>query len=689
MKNLLNTLLRRNTEKVVDNHVTEITQDPNAVSINPFTGQLVKQQDAPLHLDVEPTVTTPEWDTPDQSGDSEIPPPDAVSPTHKHFQLPKLNALGGLSLGPSYALIAFQAGSFGLRGALIRNTRHYSVPAVVAESRNVDFTRAIAEVLEQLKQQQKRLPQRAILITPSVVSALVDLPVSPLRPRSDEQMQELIRWELEGAITQQNKQWLIGSMLVERGYLSPTQRDELVTELQLRQSQGGESAMIRFGDLAVQMKYISYAQLEECFALQGKLVALDDDLVYGWQAEESRLEQTLSDEALLSTEEDNNSAHKWLVSGMSKAVRHRWVGAFNLNGLKIEAFYPSVGASFASLSQRSNDQEQWLIELHQEQLACISGHAGGVTEIQVAERLSGEIDAHQINQLTGVLPADLKQLFINHQGQLDDSQLLEISQILGVNLQSLTLDVPDLTTPDDLSHDALLSLSGAADHFLLHVSRARLSWIAARDAEPPLWKKLLQPKALKLGIAATVVLALSGFMVWMHVNMWQQEQRLAELSARFEKESAMKQQFGSIISQQSGLKQQITLAQQEVSQNSALLSELSHTIPQQQLTVPVLLKAVSISIPAGVKLLSVQRKADKVQISAEAGGDSQGQSFTHNLNQLLTPMNLQVRSSDAIYHPDKDTPLPYSIDIVLQDLPPAAQANDDNPIHKSAEGVTP
>ncbi|MBE9398862.1 hypothetical protein IOQ59_16495 [Pontibacterium sp. N1Y112] len=652
MKNLINKLLRRKTETVIDDHVTEIAQDPETVSINPFTGQPVDQQDDHLHQDVDLAETLPDV-------------PEGAS--RERFNLLKLNTLAGyFSVGPSFAMIAFQAGSFGLRGALIRNSRHYAVPAIVAESRNVDFTRAIAEVMEQLKQHQRRLPKRAILITPSVVSSLVDLPVSPLRPRSDEQMQELIRWELEGAVTQQNKQWLIGSMLVERGYLSPQQRDELVTELQLRQSQGGESAMIRFGDLAVQMKYISYAQLEECFSLQGKLVALDDDLVYGWQAEENLSEQTLSDEVLLSAEEDNNSAHKWLVSGMSKEVRRRWVGAFNLNGLKIEAFYPSVGASFASLSHRCTDQEQWLIELHQEQLACISGHAGGVTEIQVAERLPGAVDAHQINTLTGVLPSDLKNLYINHQELLGDQQLRQLSLELGINVHSLTLDAPDLVTPDGLSDDALLSLSGAADHFLNHVSRARLSWIAARDIEPPIWQKLLQPKTLKLSAAIVVISTLAGFMLWMHANMWQQEQRLAELNEKFEKESAKQKQFGSIISQQSGLKALIADAQLEVGKNTELLSQLSRELPQQQLTVPVLLKAISISIPTGVKLVSVQRTAGQVQIRAEAGGDSQGQEFTHNLNQLLKPMNLQVRSSDVIHDPENLTPLPYTIDIVLQ-----------------------
>lgn len=655
MKALLNTLRRRNTETVIDDHISEISRDSDAVSINPFTGRPVEIQDDENHRDMAPNDHyTPVF-----------PSPEAAT---KRLKLPDFSAFSPrFSISPSYALIAFQAGSFGLRGALITNTRHYATPAIAAESRNVDFTRAIADVLEQLKRHQKRLPQTAILITPSVVSSLVNLPVSPLRPRSDEQMQDLIRWELEGAITQQNKQWLIGSMLVERGYLSPQQRDELVDALQLRQTQGGETAIIRFGDLAVQMKYITRDQLEECFALQGKLVALDDDLVYGWQAEESRADQTLSDEALLSTEEDNNSAHKWLVSGMSKEVRRRWVGAFNLNNLKIEAFYPSIGASFASLSRHSHEPEQWLIEIHPEQLACISGHSGGVTDIQVCERLSGRLNAQHILSLCGVLPADLQRIYVNHQNQLNTAQLSQLSADLDIKLQSLTLDVPELIKPENLSDEALLCLAGAADHYLQHVPRYRLSRIAARDAEPPLWHRLLRPKVLTVSAVFCLLLAMSSFMGWMYLSMSQAENRLEALNVRFDKESKLKHQFGNILNEQTELKNTIDHTLRMQSKNESLLEKLTRQQPRQLLAATVLLKAISISIPEGVRLQRIERHQKQVAITAYARDDSEGQAFIHTLNLTLKPMLYQVLRSEVIQTTERrgETTLPYTISVTL------------------------
>lgn len=630
--------------------------DPNDELVNPFT---YSEQ----HSDAQ--------DTADFSGNgfgraSDIDDPELLAAERKEGKVKALfNALPKPSLGQSYNLLAFQAGSFGLRGALIRNTKHNAILGPVAESRNVDFTRAIADVLEQLKAHYKRLPKHAILVTPSVISSMVELPVSPLRPRSDAEMQELIRWELEGTLTQQNKHWLIGSMLVERGYLTASQRDELVEELKVRQSQGGQDGLIRFGDLAVQLKYITHEQLEECFVLQGKLISLDDDLAYGWQAEEPQLNQGLSDEVLLSADEDGNSAHKWLVSGMSKAVRRRWVGAFNLNGLKVEAFYPSVGSSFAALAQRCFDSQQALIEVHQEQLAFISGSQDAVDEIRVEERMLGDIRSDEIHQLLGVLPADLKKLYINFQGAEQEELLFTLEQHTQLEIEPLTLDIPEVFKPEQLSVEALIGLVGAADHFLEHVPKARLSWIPARESEVALWRRLLTPKVIK-GVAATLILALmTGFVGWMHWNNWQQSNRLAELEARFEKESALKKQFEQIRHGQIELKTKISVAQAEVAANSLLIASLSENVPRTKNLARVLLKSLSVVTPQGVSLTQLIHKEQQIEILAEAGSDTSGQQFVSSINKVMSPLNYQVVSSDVNFDAEKVL-LPYQVRVVLK-----------------------
>ncbi len=558
-----------------------------------------------------------------------------------------LNVLPKPGGGNGYPLLAFQAGSFGLRGVLVRNTLHGAVLGEMAESRKVDFTRAIAEVTGQLKQHQKRLPKNAILITPSVISSMVELPVSPLRPRADDEMEELIKWELEGTLSQQNKHWLIGSMLVERGYLTLSQRDELVEELKIRQSQGGQGSLLRFGDLAVQLQYINREQLEECFVLQGKLISVDDELAYGWQAEEPQLEQGLSDEILLSKEEDDDSAHKWLVCGMSKAVRRRWVGAFNLNGIKLQAFYPAIGSSFALLSGHSLDAEQAVLEVHQEQLAFISGHATSVQEIRVVERPQGSIRAEDLQQLLGILPRDLNRIYINAPQAEADELLFVLSTVTAVECEHLTLNRSENHT-EDRDGNLYLGILGAADHFLEHVAPASLSWIAAKEREDSPFKKLFAPKVLKATAAVVVAAAMLGFLGWMHWNMWYQSNRLAELNERFEKGMALKKQFSAIVNEQVDLKSKIAFSRAEVASNSRLLTVLSEDRVREKQMARLLLKALSVVTPATVSIQSVKQKDNVVFISAIAHSNTDGQFFVNTLNRVIKPLAYEVIRSDVV-----------------------------------------
>lgn len=669
---VLQKFLKRKSPSKDDDHLNELPLDEHDL-VNPFEPGVMDRKD--VAGEASYLLTTND----NASGHSKIVDPELVAAEQKESHIKSL--ISGIRLptpGASYNLLAFQAGSFGLRGVLIRNARHGALLGPAAESNNVDFTRAIAKVVEQLKLHHKRLPKQAILVTPSVISSIVELPVSPLRPRSDDEMRELIRWELEGTLTQQNKHWLIGSMLVERGYLTASQRDELVEELQIRQSQGGQDGLLRFGDLAVQLNYITHEQLEECFVLQGKLIAVDDDLAYGWQAEEPQFTQGLSDEALLSKDDDGDSAHKWLVSGMSKAVRRRWVGAFNLNGIKLQAFYPAVGSSFAMLTQRCNDPQQALLEIHQEQLAFITGGPSAVNEIRVEERQYGEVRQDEIQRLLGVLPADLHKLYVNFQGKEKDEILFALSNSTALDVETLNFEGLDIPKPEHLFNEALLGLAGAAEHFLNHVAKARLSWIPARDAEVSFLKTLLSPKVLKISAAVAIALLMAGFLGWMHWNMWQHQERLVQLNERFETDSKLKQQFAGIVSEQGQLKQKILAATDEVALNAELLILLGKDLPRDKSLINILLKSLILVTPEGVSIQSITQSEGLLMIAALAHRDTQGQEFVSALNKVMVPLEYQVFSSDVSQNEESGESdyAPYQVNITLRQKVSAYEVED-------------
>ena len=69
-----------------------------------------------------------------------------LNKTFSNFKLPELNSGG---------LLVLQSGSFGLRAAIFKSDKEhahsYASIKAFAYSRQVDFTRAIAEVTQQLK----------------------------------------------------------------------------------------------------------------------------------------------------------------------------------------------------------------------------------------------------------------------------------------------------------------------------------------------------------------------------------------------------------------------------------------------------------------------------------------------------------------------------------------------------------
>ncbi|MCV6611682.1 MAG: hypothetical protein OIF55_12985 [Amphritea sp.] len=596
-----------------------------------------------------------------------------------------------LSLGKSYSLLVFQTGSFGLRCALARKGKTGVQFGAVVESSRVDFTQAIADVLSQLKPYQRILPRKAILLTPSVISAVVDLPVSPLRPRSDEEMQELIRWELEGAVSQQNKQWLIGAMLVERGYLTQSQRDELVTELKLRQSQASESGvgggLIRFGELAIELGYIEREQLDECFALQAKLVSLDDELVYGWQAEEQAADQRLSDEALLSKEEDSNSSHPWLVCGMSKTIRRRWLGAFALNSVRVEAFYPALGSSFAVLANTAEAKldEQLLLEVHQEQLVAITGSSRAVRRIEVAERQPGELRLEELTAVLGELPENHNTIYLNLQGQSHEALMFALeSGFRDRNFVQLHYPqgVGGLVT--NLQLDALTGMVGAAEHYMGVVAPPALSWIPTRDAELSLIKKLSQPKVLRIAAAVVLGVAMIGADGWMFWNWNKQTQRLSQLDEQYENDVKLKQQFDQIRAEQKMLAERIRELSDDNVASEVVIIGLSHALVQEKYSAGLILKAASVSATEGISLRSLERSENKINLVVAAIADAEAQQFSVTLSQILKPAGIEVLESEQKRDSEQNSIYPYVLNLDLLESTAVTQVESSV---EPAEGV--
>jgi len=556
------------------------------------------------------------------------------------------------------SLLVFQSGNFGLRACLFSADKDYASITDFAESRQVDFTRAIADIIQQLKTRNKSLPSRCILISPSVISANLALPVTPVKTKPDPDMQELIRWEIDGALSDDNKQWLIGSMLVERGYLTSGQREEVVIELELLQAKGGDSAMVRFGDLAVELGYLSTAELQECFALQNKLLELEQDSVFGYQAEitENALDTQfsgLSDDVLMS-DSDNQTEHPWLVSGVGRNIRKRWRGAFALNALKLQSFYPDNGATFAALGLRSHEENQYLIEIQPSHLVLIQGSTKNLKSIKTKARLDGDLS---IDEILDLCPLELtKQTEVLYLYSIDESLdelCFALSERLNIEVTTLQQAKPNISLPADFLSDGLLPFIGIANHYLGFAEQGRACSVAAKDKEPPIWQKLFQPKVMMVTAAGLGIVSAAGFIIWMQYNLSYQEQRLLDLKAKYETENKVKQQYSKVQSEYKKLTTEIHTIQAQIKLNEELHEYLTNEILPASNSVPGTLSAIANAINEGVLIEEVKLTSKNIEINGRALKTHNASLFAQQLNENLYPWHYQVGDTQSI--PAKET----------------------------------
>ncbi len=565
-----------------------------------------------------------------------------------NLKLPELSSGG---------LLVLQSGSFGLRAAIFKTDKesahNYASIKAFAYSRQVDFTRAIAEITLQLKKEYGSVPKRCVLISPSLVSAILSLPVSPVKPKANGDMQELIRWEIDGAQNDDAKQWLIGSMLVERGYLTPNQREEIITELHIRQDMGGDAALTCFGDLAVELTYLTKEQLQECSLLQNKLVDVEQDFIFGYQAElsEDAADQEFSGltDEVLSTGSDSQSNHNWLVAGLARGIRKHWHGAFALNGLKLEAFYPNNGASFSALGLRSEDNKQCLIEVHTSHLVFVQGSNKNVKHINSKARHDGNLT---LDEVLAICPENLSQdynyLYIYSPDDSLDELSFALAEHLQIEVRPLVQGEPSFALPQHFSASNLLPFIGVANHFLNFSEQGRACSVMAKDKEPPLWQKLTQPKVM-IGMAASVVLSIAvGFIIWMQMNLATQQERLISLEKRWSEENKVKQQYSKVQSQYSQLSQKITEIEAEIKQNEKLTKYLTKELLPASTNVPGALSAIANSINKGVLIEQVSLQTDVITIDGRALKTSNASEFAQQLNENLKPWRYQVGDTQSV-----------------------------------------
>ncbi|MEQ1599738.1 MAG: hypothetical protein ABL880_10280 [Methylotenera sp.] len=262
------------------------------------------------------------------------------------------------------SVLVCEADYTGLRAAVVaRNSDNVAV-TLETSSDNPDYKLAVAEVVAYMRK-QGWTGKLAVLLTPSVMLAMIDLPIPPKNKLAPTQLAESVNWELEPLFAQHLSTLSIGRFFVLLGYLTPEQVEDVVSQQAYINSSANQSETFvykRFGEIAIDLRYVTQAQLQRGLERLAWFQALGDEIKCGWAVQAASV---VGDKA-------DNAQYQWLACAMNQTLLRQWQAAFTAQALKLENLYPLAGCAIANLDiAHKAGKQQLLLEVYDSVIAGV------------------------------------------------------------------------------------------------------------------------------------------------------------------------------------------------------------------------------------------------------------------------------------------------------------------------------
>ena len=555
-----------------------------------------------------------------------------------------------LSLGKPSQLLVCETDGFALRGAVLSRAGNQVEVLHRARVDQVNMTEALTDIVAALKADGWKGGGSAVLLSPAVLSTLVELPVNPKKPRPIQQMMELVRWEVEPVLMQHLTRWSVGHLLVGHGYMTEEQAQAVMDLQQGRPNKAGGLALSdkfslrRFGDLAEELGYIKRSQLNACLTVQEWLKSDDERIECGWAAQ--------------GPVDDVPGTFNWLVSCVNQSLLQRWIEQFARQGLRLRAIYPLNGCSAALLPKTA--QSVVLLESH-------PGSAFGTR--MVSNRIVGQ--HHNLNPGKSPLEVCLEnyhalQVAPNETlwlaNWLDDSSGLaqDLQQMLQVEINEVDDPaIDDWVTP---------GMVGAARHSLGIGGGGRCVSVREGGPLPPL------PQRMEVRAAALVSMLLLSIMIseiTLMIRHNAADSRKQEVDARWNVVDEATKRINAQLDQVKQRKHDLAQQKADLVRMEALLDFYSHAVPERVSLVQGVLSVLQNNVSDEVIIFGINEaekgarttptgpaspleikdkrvEVENFNLEAWAISEAAAQTFIQKMKEAVAPWQLEVREAQVI-----------------------------------------
>ncbi len=508
-----------------------------------------------------------------------------------------------------------------------------------AESQKIDPAVAFTEILSSLKTQGWN-GKHVIVLTPSVMSAMVELPVSPKKPKPINQMHELIRWEVEPLLMQHQLQWTLGQLMESHGMLSAEQVQEINQAQKAQKQEAGKGERgKRFGEIALELGYVTREQSQSLFVVQDWLRGEDDEVQCGWSAQ--------------GEVDDAPGVWNWLATATHQSVMDKWQELCQDYKLQLAGLMPLTGNSVALIDHA----EKHLVVLETSEFITTSSHLKRDRIVSVQ---------HYVNRSASMLDACLE---VYH---------AENTQHPGVALAAPPDSIPNLrsslssalaTEPDLVMFDERDGLSPgmyAAGRLFFGLKGAKkISLVRPGGPLPPTWHRIETQAAAMMAAVLVLILVSEVTIAVQHAAISSQKAEIDERAAVLDQAvERIKKQREAIESKKAELQTQ----KENQRRMEARLTFFGQELPERALLVQAILGVLQNNINEQIivnrvdemgRRATVQPAAaplnkagvvetDNFNIDAWALTESAAQEFVQNMKLSVAAWDMEVRDIQVI-----------------------------------------
>jgi hypothetical protein len=544
------------------------------------------------------------------------------------------------SLRSNNVLVCEWSGLSMQAAAFSRSGKNVQVTAT-ADTNSVDPAVAFSQVLSSIRTQGWK-GKEVIILTPSVMSAMVELPVSPRKPKPVEQMHELVRWEVEPLLMQHQMQWTLGQLMESHGFLTPEQVLEINQTQKLQRQEMNKAdrqAGKRFGELALELGYITREQAQSLFLIQDWLRGEDDEVMCGWSAQ--------------GEVDDAPGVWNWLTTATYQSLLDKWRELCDEYQLSLVGLMPLTGNSVSLIKEA----EKHIVVLETTEFMTTSIHLKRHQIVSVQ---------HYANRSASMLDSCLEVFHAENAQHPGLVLAAPPDNMPGLrrSLSSALANEPALVMFDEKEGVSPGLFAAARLFFGLRGSK-KISMVRLGGPLPP----VMQRQAAQAGALVTGLLFL---IVVSEVAMWIQHSAVAREKAEIDERAAvLDQAVARIDKQRSEIdKRKAELEQQKESQRrmQARLDFFGSELPKRTMLVQAILGILQNNVNEQLivnridemgRRVGVQPpttplnkpgliETDNFNIDAWALTESAAQEFVQNMKLAVATWDLEVRDIQVI-----------------------------------------